>query len=90
MFDSQSLPLFEQGLQQLHVARRILGYSYAFAYYMFGGEMFKEQVSEEQNRCNQHLFEDAQERMESEVCPPTDPPPPLPAYSYCCPGLVRL
>ena len=56
-----------QGLQQLHVARRILGYSYAFAFYMFGGEMFKDQVSGEQNLSNQNLFEDAQERMESEV-----------------------
>ena len=58
-----------QGLQQLHVARRILGFSYVFAFYMFDGVMFGDQVSADANASNQNLFEDAQARMESEVRP---------------------
>ncbi len=62
-----------QGLQQLHVARRILGFSYVFAFYMFDGVMFGDQVSADANRSNQNLFEDAQARMESEVRPGLSP-----------------
>ena len=49
------------------MARRILGFSYVFAFYMFDGLMFGNQISTDQNLSNQNLFEDAQARMESEV-----------------------
>ncbi len=51
------------------MARRILGFSYVFAFYMFDGVMFGDQISNDQNFSNQNLFEDAQARMESEVSP---------------------
>lgn len=56
-----------QALDQLFEARRILGYTYAFAFYMFGNSIFKEEISPEQNSINQNLFEDQQQQMESLV-----------------------
>lgn len=56
-----------QALDQLCEARRILGYSYAYAFYMFGNDMFAEEVTAEQNQVNQNLFEDQQQMLESEV-----------------------
>ena len=58
-----------QALDQLFEARRILGYSYVYAFYMFGGEMFAEEVTPEQNERNKNLFEDQQQMLEAEVCP---------------------
>eukprot|EP00850_Spirogloea_muscicola_P009454 SM000053S17411 [mRNA] locus=s53:270701:276464:+ [translate_table: standard] len=55
------------GLQKLFRARRSLAYSYAFAYYMFGNELFKDDISEEQNVINQNLFEDQQQQLEGTV-----------------------
>ena len=49
------------------MARRILGFSYVFAFYMFDGVTFGDQITNHQNFSNQNLFEDAQARMESEV-----------------------
>lgn len=54
-------------LNKVLVARRILSNSYAFAYYMFGNEMFLEEISEEQNKINKNLFEDQQQMLEQEV-----------------------
>ncbi len=48
-------------------ARRILGYSYVFAFYMFGQVMFAEEVSLSQNAINQNLFEDQQQQLEHVV-----------------------
>ena len=56
-----------QALEQLFNARRTLGYSYAFAFYMFGNEMYGDELSPEQNAINQNLFEDQQQQLESEV-----------------------
>ncbi len=55
-------------LEQLCETRAILGYSYVFAYYMFGGEMFREEINEEQNEMNKNLFEDQQQQLDAEVC----------------------
>lgn len=56
-----------KALDQLFVARRILGYSYIFAFYMFGNDMFKDEITAEQNTINQHLFEDQQTQLEQQV-----------------------
>ena len=58
-----------QALEQLFHARRILGYSYVFAFYMFGNDMFRDEVSPAQNAVNQNLFEDQQQQLEGEVRP---------------------
>lgn len=55
------------GLQRLFRARRALSYSFAFAYYMFGNDLFKDDISEEQNHINQNLFEDQQQQLEETV-----------------------
>lgn len=55
------------GLQRLFRARRALSYSFAFAYFMFGNDLFKDDVSEEQNAINQNLFEDQQQQLEETV-----------------------
>lgn len=56
-----------QALQQLSVARRILGCSYVFAYYVFDASSFSEDVTPEQNSINQTLFENLQQQLEAEV-----------------------
>lgn len=54
-------------LDQLRTARRVLCNSYAFAYFFFGGAMFAEDFTEEQNAVNRNLFEDNQEMLAQEV-----------------------
>lgn len=54
-------------LDQLRTARRVLCNSYAFAYYFFGGSLFAEDFTEEQDRVNRGLFEDNQEMLAAEV-----------------------
>ncbi|GIL45958.1 hypothetical protein Vafri_3067 [Volvox africanus] len=56
-----------RALDQLKVARGVLSNSYAFAYFFFGGEMYKDNFTEQENTRNQILFEDYQQRLESEV-----------------------
>ncbi|XP_054786647.1 probable E3 ubiquitin-protein ligase ARI2 isoform X2 [Prosopis cineraria] len=55
------------GLSRLFRSRRVLSYSYPFAFYMFGDELFKDEMSEEQREIKQHLFEDQQQQLESNV-----------------------
>lgn len=47
--------------------RRVLAYSYAFAFYMFGSDLFRDDISTEQNEINQNLFEDHQQQLEATV-----------------------
>ena len=68
-----NLLVFLQALDQLYEARRILGYSYAFAFYMFGNSMFKEEITEEQNDMNKNLFENQQQDIEGLVSRLLDP-----------------
>ena len=56
-----------QALEQLSIARQILSCSYAFAYTMFDGTSFSEDVKPEQNSINQTLFENLQQALEAEV-----------------------
>ena len=64
--DIHSVSLVQAQDQLVH-ARRILGYSYVFAFYMFGQVMFAEEVSAAQNAINQNLFEDQQQQLEHMV-----------------------
>ncbi|OIV99467.1 hypothetical protein TanjilG_17277 [Lupinus angustifolius] len=55
------------GLSKLFRSRRILSYSYAFAFYMFGDELFKDEISEAKREIKQNLFEDQQQQLEANV-----------------------
>lgn len=55
------------GIARLFKARRILSYSYAFAYYMFVDEIFGNEMSEKQRKMKQNLFEDQQQQFEVHV-----------------------
>ncbi|XP_027910627.1 probable E3 ubiquitin-protein ligase ARI2 isoform X1 [Vigna unguiculata] len=55
------------GLSRLFRSRRVLSYSYAFAFYMFGDELFKEEMTEAQREIKQNLFEDQQQQLEANV-----------------------
>ncbi|KAF3786598.1 putative E3 ubiquitin-protein ligase [Nymphaea thermarum] len=54
------------GLHRLFRSRRVLSYSYPFAFYMFG-ELFKDELTEEERDLKQHLFEDQQQQLEGTV-----------------------
>ncbi|GBG68619.1 hypothetical protein CBR_g3160 [Chara braunii] len=54
-------------LQVLFRTRRVLAYSYVFAFYMFGNDLFKDEITREQNNINQNLFEDRQMQLEESV-----------------------
>ncbi|XP_008790210.1 probable E3 ubiquitin-protein ligase ARI2 isoform X1 [Phoenix dactylifera] len=55
------------GLNRLFRSRRVLSYSYPFAFYMFGDELFKEEMTTEERDLKQNLFEDQQQQLESNV-----------------------
>ena len=55
------------GLNRLFRSRRILSYSYPFAYYMFGDELFHNEMSKEEKVIKQNLFEDQQQQLEGNV-----------------------
>ena len=57
-----------QAQEMLVHARRILGYSYVFAFYMFGQVMFADEISPARNAINQNLFENQQQQLEHMVC----------------------
>ncbi|XP_022772807.1 probable E3 ubiquitin-protein ligase ARI2 isoform X3 [Durio zibethinus] len=55
------------GLYRLFRSRCILSYSYAFAYYMFGDDQFKDEMSKTERKIKQNLFEDQQQQFEANV-----------------------
>ncbi|XP_043807374.1 probable E3 ubiquitin-protein ligase ARI1 isoform X3 [Manihot esculenta] len=55
------------GLYRLFRSRRVLSYSYPFAFYMFGDELFKDEMTIEERELKQNLFEDQQQQLESNV-----------------------
>lgn len=55
------------GLNRLFRSRRILSYSYPFAYYMFGEELFGNEMTKEEREIKQNLFEDQQQQLEANV-----------------------
>lgn len=54
-------------LYRLFRSRRVLSYSYPFAFYMFGDELFKDEMTQEEREIKQHLFEDQQQQLEANV-----------------------
>ncbi|GMJ12626.1 ARABIDOPSIS ARIADNE 2, ARIADNE 2 [Hibiscus trionum] len=55
------------GLYRLFRSRRILSYSYPFAFYMFGEEIFMDEMIKEERQIRQNLFEDQQQQLEANV-----------------------
>ncbi|KVI01962.1 Zinc finger, C6HC-type, partial [Cynara cardunculus var. scolymus] len=55
------------GLYRLFRSRRSLSYSYPFAFYMFGDELFNDEMTKEDLEIKQHLFEDQQQQLETNV-----------------------
>ncbi|KAL7236716.1 hypothetical protein ACSBR1_019924 [Camellia fascicularis] len=55
------------GLYRLFRSRRVLSYSYPFAYYMFGDDLFMDEMTKEEREIKQHLFEDQQQQLEANV-----------------------
>ncbi|KAL3639243.1 hypothetical protein CASFOL_017150 [Castilleja foliolosa] len=52
---------------RLAQSRRILLYSYPFAYFMFGDELFKNEMSLQEKIIKQNLFEDQQQQLETNI-----------------------
>ncbi|KAL1200853.1 putative E3 ubiquitin-protein ligase ARI2 [Cardamine amara subsp. amara] len=55
------------GLHRLFRSRRVLSYSYPFAFYMFGEELFGDEMSSEEREIKKNLFEDQQQQLEANV-----------------------
>ncbi|CAI9104451.1 OLC1v1003120C3 [Oldenlandia corymbosa var. corymbosa] len=55
------------GLYRLFRSRRALSFSYPFAFYMFGDDLFKDEMTNEERDLKQHLFEDQQQQLEANV-----------------------
>ncbi|KAK4256489.1 hypothetical protein QN277_009341 [Acacia crassicarpa] len=56
------------GLSRLFRSRRVLCYTYPFAYYMFGGEFFNDDtIPKKERERKQNLFEDQQQQLEANI-----------------------
>lgn len=55
------------GLQRLFRARRALSYSYPFAFFMFGNDLFKDEITPDESEIYQNLFEDQQQQLEGTI-----------------------
>jgi len=62
------MPSFVRGMYSNGLyCLQVLSNSYAFAYFFFGGDLFKGEFTAEQNLTNKNLFEDIQEQLGQEV-----------------------
>ncbi|XP_057468810.1 probable E3 ubiquitin-protein ligase ARI1 isoform X1 [Actinidia eriantha] len=55
------------GLYRLFRSRRVLSYSYPFAYYMFGDDLFKNEMTEKEREIKQNLFDNQQQQLEANI-----------------------
>lgn len=55
------------GLCRLFRSRRVLSYSYPFAYYMFGDDLFKHEMTKKEKEIKQNLFEEQQQQLHANV-----------------------
>ncbi|KZV45232.1 RING/U-box superfamily protein isoform 1 [Dorcoceras hygrometricum] len=62
-----SFNVVSNGLHRLYQSRRILTYSYPFAFYMFGEDLFKYGMTDEEREIKKNLFENLQQLLESNV-----------------------
>uniref|UniRef100_A0A7S0R3F9 RBR-type E3 ubiquitin transferase n=1 Tax=Chlamydomonas leiostraca TaxID=1034604 RepID=A0A7S0R3F9_9CHLO len=65
--DARDYTWLQQALHQLITARGVLAPSYAFAFFFFGNDMYKDDFDASTNTRNQNLFEDQQAMLEAEV-----------------------
>ncbi|ESQ32692.1 hypothetical protein EUTSA_v10005453mg [Eutrema salsugineum] len=63
----KDLTWLTDGVDLLFRSRRILSYSYPFAFYMFGEELFKDEMSDLDREMKKNLFEDQQQQLEGNV-----------------------
>ncbi|KAL8141174.1 hypothetical protein V2J09_007195 [Rumex salicifolius] len=54
-------------VNRLFRSRWILSLSYPFAFYMFGDDLFKNEMTKEVSIMKQHLFEDQQQQLEANI-----------------------
>ncbi|KAJ9674612.1 hypothetical protein PVL29_023883 [Vitis rotundifolia] len=54
------------GLNRLFRSRRVLSYSYPFAFFMFG-DLFNNEMTEAEKEIKQHLFEEQQQQLEANI-----------------------
>ncbi|KAK1282684.1 putative E3 ubiquitin-protein ligase ARI1 [Acorus calamus] len=66
-FTSRDFQWVMDACVRLFRSRRVLMYSYAFAYYMFGEELFKGAMTAAEREVKKNLFEDQQEQLEGNV-----------------------
>ncbi|XP_021850845.1 probable E3 ubiquitin-protein ligase ARI2 [Spinacia oleracea] len=76
---SQDLSWAKIGVYRLIRSRYILSYSYVFAFYMFGDELFEGEMTETERIIKQNLFEDQQQQLEAKVVQLSD----LMKKSFC-------
>uniref|UniRef100_A0A7N0V0S5 RBR-type E3 ubiquitin transferase n=2 Tax=Kalanchoe fedtschenkoi TaxID=63787 RepID=A0A7N0V0S5_KALFE len=62
-YESRDYSWLLDGFNRLSRARRILAYSYPFAYYMFGDELFAKEMTESDKAIKQELFESQQQQF---------------------------
>ncbi|XP_073021546.1 probable E3 ubiquitin-protein ligase ARI2 isoform X3 [Primulina eburnea] len=55
------------GFTRLTLSRRILCYTYPFAFFMFGGVLFKNEMTQEETAIKQSLFEYHQQQLEKNI-----------------------
>ncbi|KAH6776501.1 RING/U-box superfamily protein [Perilla frutescens var. hirtella] len=55
------------GCHRLIRSRKFLLYSYPYAYYMFGDELFEKEMSSKEKTIKQNLFEDQQQQLEANI-----------------------
>ncbi|KAJ4701862.1 RBR-type E3 ubiquitin transferase [Melia azedarach] len=64
---SKDFSWITNGLNRLFRSRRVLSYSYPFAYYMFGDDIFTNEMKKEEREIKQNLFEDQQQQFEANI-----------------------
>lgn len=65
--NSRDFSWVTNGLYRLFRSRRALAYSYPFAFYMFGEDLFKDEMKQTERERKQLLFEDLQQQFEAHV-----------------------
>ncbi|KAB1220525.1 putative E3 ubiquitin-protein ligase ARI1 [Morella rubra] len=67
MSTSKDFSWITNGLNRLFRSRWILAYSYPFAYYMFSNDIFKLQMTKEEQEIRRNLFEEQQQQLHANV-----------------------
>ncbi|ESR48151.1 hypothetical protein CICLE_v10003455mg [Citrus x clementina] len=64
---SKDFGWIKDGLNKLFRARRILSFSYPFAFYMFADDLLKNEMTREERKIKQNFFEDQQQQFETNI-----------------------